>query len=57
MPRDLTIPGQRHPEKAHRPETARQPKPEWIRVKTSTSAGYRATRARVILPMVKGMRK
>ncbi len=44
MPRDITIPGQRHPEKAHRPETARQRKPDWIRVKAPTSAGYRETR-------------
>ncbi len=44
MPRDLHIPGQRHPEKAHRPETARQRKPDWIRVKAPTSAGYRETR-------------
>ncbi len=44
-PRDLTIPEQRHPEKAHRPETPRLPKPGWIRVKAPTSEGYRATRA------------
>jgi lipoic acid synthetase len=44
MPRDLKIPGERHPEKAHRPETPRHRKPDWIRVKAPTSAGYRATR-------------
>ena len=34
----------RHPEKAHRPDTARLDKPDWIRVRAPTSAGYRATR-------------
>ena len=34
----------RHPEKAHRPDTAVQRKPEWIRVKAPTSAGYHETR-------------
>ncbi len=43
-PRDLSDPDQRHPEKAHRPETPRLRKPEWIRVRAPTSAGYRATR-------------
>ncbi|MEM9344208.1 MAG: lipoyl synthase [Pseudomonadota bacterium] len=43
-PRDLKIPGQRHPEKAHKPDTARLKKPEWIRVKAPTSEGYRKTR-------------
>ncbi|MBK5927350.1 lipoyl synthase [Rhodobaculum claviforme] len=44
-PRDLTVPEGRHPEKAHRPDQAPQPKkPAWIRVKAPTSAGYRATR-------------
>ena len=31
----------RHPEKAHRPDSAPQPKkPDWIRVKAPTSEGY-----------------
>ena len=34
----------RHPEKAHRPDTAVQRKPPWIRVKAPTSAGYHETR-------------
>ena len=41
--RDLTIPGQRHPEKAHRPDNAQPKKPAWIRVKAPTSPGYRET--------------
>jgi lipoic acid synthetase len=43
-PRDLKIPSQRHPEKAHRPDNAALRKPDWIRVKAPTSAGYKATR-------------
>ena len=43
-PRDLKIPGQRHPEKAHRADNAQPKKPSWIRVKAPTSAGYKATR-------------
>ena len=35
---------QRHPEKAHRPDTAAPEKPSWIRVRAPTSAGYRETR-------------
>jgi lipoic acid synthetase len=42
--RDLKNPDQRHPEKAHRPDSAALKKPDWIRVKAPTSAGYRATR-------------
>ncbi len=42
--RDLKIPDQRHPEKAHRPDQAQPKKPDWIRVKAPTSAGYKATR-------------
>ena len=42
--RDLTIPDQRHPEKAHRPDNAQPKKPDWIRVKAPTSAGYKKTR-------------
>ena len=34
----------RHPEKAHRPDTERLAKPDWIRVRAPTSDGYRATR-------------
>ena len=43
MPRDLTLPSQRHPEKARRPETPRLPKPDWIRVKARAGAGYHKT--------------
>ena len=43
-PRDLKIPGERHPEKAHRPVNAQPKKPDWIRVKAPTSEGYRQTR-------------
>ena len=42
--RDIKIPDQRHPEKAHRPDQAQPKKPDWIRVKAPTSAGYRQTR-------------
>ncbi|MBY8975751.1 lipoyl synthase [Rhodobacteraceae bacterium NNCM2] len=42
--RDLSIPAERHPEKAHRPSNASPRKPAWIRVKAPTSAGYRETR-------------
>jgi lipoyl synthase len=34
----------RHPEKAHRPDSAQLKKPDWIRVKAPVSAGYIATR-------------
>jgi lipoyl synthase len=34
----------RHPEKAHRPDTPIQRKPEWIRVKAPVSLGYAKTR-------------
>ena len=34
----------RHPEKANRPETPIQRKPDWIRVKAPTSAGYAETK-------------
>ena len=44
MPRDLKIPGQRHPEKARRPDNAQPKKPDWIRVKAPSSPGYKATR-------------
>jgi lipoic acid synthetase len=42
--RDLKLPDQRHPEKAHRPDAAPLQKPGWIRVKAPTGEGYRATR-------------
>ena len=42
--RDLKIPDQRHPEKAHRPDNAQPKKPAWIRVKAPTSEGYKKTR-------------
>ncbi|MFZ5709374.1 MAG: lipoyl synthase [Pseudomonadota bacterium] len=42
--RDLKIPGERHPEKAHRPDQAQPGKPSWIRVRAPTSEGYRQTR-------------
>ena len=42
--RDLKIPGERHPEKAHRPDKAQPKKPDWIRVKAPNSNGYNATR-------------
>ena len=42
--RDLKIPDQRHPEKAHRPDQEQPKKPAWIRVKAPVSAGYKQTR-------------
>lgn len=42
--RDLKLPDQRHPEKAHRPDQDQPKKPSWIRVKAPTSEGYRKTR-------------
>ncbi|MGB7317312.1 MAG: lipoyl synthase [Planktotalea sp.] len=42
--RDLKIPDQRHPEKAHRPDNAQPKKPAWIRVKAPTGSGYKETR-------------
>ncbi|MDO6725464.1 MAG: lipoyl synthase [Cognatishimia sp.] len=42
--RDLKIPEQRHPEKAHRPDNAQPRKPDWIRVKAPTGEGYNATK-------------
>jgi len=42
--RDLKIPGQRHPEKARRPDNAQPKKPDWIRVKAPSGKGYAATR-------------
>ena len=37
-------PRERHPEKAHRPDSAILKKPEWIRVKAPVSKGYQETR-------------
>jgi len=42
--RDLKLPDQRHPEKARKPDQAQPKKPDWIRVKAPTSAGYKQTR-------------
>jgi lipoate synthase len=42
--RDLKLPDQRHPEKAHRPDNAQPKKPAWIRVKAPGGAGYNQTR-------------
>jgi len=42
--RDLSDRDQRHPEKAHRPDTPVLRKPDWIRVKAPTSEGYKRTR-------------
>jgi len=42
--RDLKLPEERHPEKAHRPDNAQPHKPDWIRVKAPTSEGYKQTR-------------
>jgi lipoic acid synthetase len=39
----LNNPRPRHPEKAHRPDSAILPKPDWIRVKAPVSPGYFAT--------------
>jgi len=44
MSRDLSDKSQRHPEKAHKPDTPILRKPSWIRVKAPTSEGYRTTR-------------
>ncbi|MFT4961921.1 MAG: lipoic acid synthetase, partial [Paracoccaceae bacterium] len=41
--RDLKIPEQRHPEKAHRPDNAQPKKPSWIRVKAPGGAKYAET--------------
>jgi lipoyl synthase len=42
--RDITDRTERHPEKAHRPDTPSLRKPDWIRVKAPTSEGYKRTR-------------
>ncbi len=38
-------PRPRHPEKAHRPDSAQAKKPDWIRVKAPVSAGYFETQS------------
>jgi lipoic acid synthetase len=40
----INNPRPRHPEKAHRPDSAVLKKPDWIRVKAPVSAGFNATR-------------
>jgi len=42
--RDLKLPDQRHPEKAHRADNAQPKKPDWIRVRAPQGAGYEKTR-------------
>jgi len=41
--RDLKIPDQRHPEKAHRKDNPQPKKPSWIRVKAPGGKGYAET--------------
>ena len=41
--RDLKIPQERHPEKAHKPDNAQPRKPSWIRVKAPQGDGYKKT--------------
>jgi len=41
----VSNPRPRHPEKAHRPDSPVQKKPDWIRVKAPVTPGYFATRA------------
>ncbi|MCK9919379.1 lipoyl synthase [Microbacteriaceae bacterium K1510] len=41
----INNPRPRHPEKAHRPDSAVLPKPDWIRVKAPISRGYAETHA------------
>ena len=43
-PRDLKIPAERHPEKAHRADNPIKSKPSWIRVKVSSSQRYQDTK-------------
>jgi len=42
--RDLKIPSQRQPEKAHKSDNPQPKKPDWIRVKAPVSVGYKKTR-------------
>jgi lipoic acid synthetase len=41
----INNPRPRHPEKAHKPDSAVLPKPDWIRVKAPVSKGYAETHA------------
>ncbi len=41
--RDLKLPDQRHPEKAHRPPQSQPKKPDWIRVKAPGGKAYAET--------------
>jgi lipoic acid synthetase len=41
--RNLNIPSERHPEKAHRPDNPQPKKPDWIRVKAPGGKGYAET--------------
>ncbi|NRB03602.1 MAG: lipoyl synthase [Rhodobacteraceae bacterium] len=41
--RDLKIPHQRHPEKAHKPDNPQPKKPDWIRVRAPSGAGFEET--------------
>ena len=42
--RDLKIPQERHPEKAHRPDNAQPKKPDWIRSKLTNSKEFFLTK-------------
>ena len=42
--RNLKIPAERHPEKAHRSDNEQPKKPSWIRVKAPTSKEYLKTK-------------
>ena len=42
--RNLKVPEQRHPEKAHRPDNPQQKKPDWIRVKAPFGETFANTR-------------
>ena len=42
--RDLKIPSERHPEKAHRPDNGQPKKPAWIRVRAPSGQGHAQTR-------------
>jgi lipoic acid synthetase len=42
--RDLNIPSERHPEKAHKADNSQPKKPKWIRVKAPSGQGYADTR-------------
>ncbi len=44
MDRDINIPAERHPEKAHKKDNAQPQKPSWIRVKAPTDKRYFETR-------------